>query len=88
MQSAGRRNRRRAAFIGGNEEGAVRVELAAGQIVIAVNVGHVVQVKAGLGIAEVHVVTGQQTVALRSHIAHLQDQILGQLALDIQVVLG
>src|SRR6185369_14681547 len=66
-----------------NGERAVGVELAAGAIT-----ENRVQVETRLRVAVVHIVTGQQAMPLRSHIADLQNQVFGQLALDVQVVLG
>ena len=45
------------------------------------------QVHAGLRIAVVNVVTGQQTMSLRTNVPDLQHQVFGQFALDIEVVL-
>ena len=45
------------------------------------------QIQTGLRIAKVHIVAGQQPMSLRSDITNLQHQVLGQLALDIEVVL-
>ena len=68
---------------GRNREGAVGVKLAARAVA-----ENRVQIETSLRVAEVHIVTRQQAMPLRSHIADLQNQVFGQLALDVQVVLS
>src|SRR5262249_4046565 len=86
---AARNHTRRHVKLGVFSEGAARTRRATGssQYSIRIAVGEADEVQAGLGIAVIQIMRHQQPMALRSYVTDLQNQVLGDLALDRQVVL-